>query len=193
MSIFSKALPIVGGTAGFILGGPAGAAVGMGVGGAASGLIEGEEVANQQRKAQLAQRRIANLQAARQRTEQVRNQIISQGRIDNVSASTGLGSSRASAASSSLSSQLGANLAFSAQTEVFSNQASSALQRSANAASDAALFNTISNIGFSLGKDAKFGGGGSDTTSYDYNQATTLLPAQGGSRGFNLSPGQMVT
>ena len=170
-NIFEQALPFAGAAAGFVAGGPGGAALGFSIGSAVGGISQQQEAQSQQAKATRAQKRIADLQAARQRTQQVRSAIVQQGTIENVSAATGTGSSRAAGASASLSAQLASNLAFSAQTEVFSGQASSALQRSANAATESAIFNTLASTAFSIAGGARFGSPAAATSS----QGTNLL------------------
>lgn len=149
-NLFTQAAPIVGAGVGFALGGAGGAALGAGIGGQVASIGEQQEAQAQQRRAARAQRRIADIQAARQRSEAVREATIARGRVENVSAAAGGTSSRAAGASSSLGSQLGSNLGFSFQTQAISSQASSALQRAADAQTRSSIFSSISNVGMSL-------------------------------------------
>jgi hypothetical protein len=70
--IIGKGAGIVGGAVGFVVGGPAGASAGFAIGGAIGGAVAGNEAESQMRKAKKQERRLAQLQALRQRKELIR-------------------------------------------------------------------------------------------------------------------------
>lgn len=126
------------------------------VGSALYGLKQQRDSQNEQRKARRAHKRIANIQAAKQRSEAVREAIAKRGSIENLSAASGGGGSRTSGALSSLSSQLGSNLGFSQQTQFLSGKASDALQRSSDLQTRASIFQSIGNQAFALTPESVF-------------------------------------
>lgn len=93
--IFSKAAPVIGGAIGFVVGGPAGAAAGFSIGGAVGGTAAGMEAEKSERRAAEQQRRLARLQALRQRKELIRDVQFAQAAATaaNIAAGAGLGSS----------------------------------------------------------------------------------------------------
>jgi hypothetical protein len=88
---FGKFLGVAATIVGGVIGGPAGAAAGAAIGGA----ISGAEAESSERKAAKQQRRLAQLQAARQRKELIREVQFAQAAAlsANIGAGVGLGSS----------------------------------------------------------------------------------------------------
>lgn len=115
-SILSKAAPIIGGAIGFVVGGPAGAAAGFGIGGAAGGTIAGMEAESADRKTAAQQRRLARLQAQRQRKELIRDVQFAQATATaaNIASGAGLGSSTIQGQAASQRSTLRDDLGFHA-------------------------------------------------------------------------------
>jgi hypothetical protein len=96
-----------------------------------------QQGAQAQREGIAAQGRMANVDAQRQRLQQIREARIRRGAVLAGAGSTGLGpgTSAVSGATSSITSQAASNIGTVNQTQTFANQASAASQRAADAAS----------------------------------------------------------
>lgn len=98
-----------------------------------AGLGMQAKAASEQRRANRLMQRQADLRAARERREQVRQNRIARARVLNASAASGTqGASSEFASVSGINSQLGQNLSESYITQYLSGQTTSALNRSAS-------------------------------------------------------------
>lgn len=113
-NFLGKVAGIAGGVIGGIVGGPPGAAAGFAIGGSIGSTAAGMEAESSERKAAKQQRRLAQLQAARQRKELIREVQFAQAAAlsANIGAGVGLGSSTIQGQQSSQRSTLKDDLAF---------------------------------------------------------------------------------
>lgn len=112
-----------------------------------AGLGMQAQAASEQRRANRLMQRQADLKAARERREQVRQNRIARARVLNASAASGTqGASSEFSAVSGINSQLGQNLSESYITQYLSGQTTSALNRSASYGRDANVLFTGANF-----------------------------------------------
>lgn len=131
---------------------PVGVIAGIGV--VVAGVGTYEQIKYQQRQAKEAkkankfQRQMSELQSARQRIDAVRQGRQAQAVAMQQSANQGAeGSSIGQGGAASIYSQTASNLSFLGQYGFFSDQATEALQRSANAGAKSSLWGSIAGIG----------------------------------------------
>lgn len=100
-----------------------------------------QESANAQRQAEAAKARISERENARQRIQQAREARIRAASIQASTSAAGVGAGTSGVAGSvaSVGSQTGSNIGFINQQETFAGEASSALQRAADATSRAGV------------------------------------------------------
>ena len=163
--------------------GPAG---GLAVLGTSEAIKGQKQAASQAKKARRAQQRINELKEQRTRRQTIREAIIKQGQLENVAAQTGqAGSSAASQAEGSISSQLGSNLSFLSQTGSLTQEISRRTQKQADATFRAGRAQQIGDLGFqALGAG---GGGGSTTGSAVSGPQPIGLPRGSGSDFRNIA------
>jgi len=123
-----------------------------------------EDRSQSSKRAEEAQQRAANVKAQQERIKQTREARIARAQVISGATTSGIGagSSGISGATSSISSQLGANIGSINVAQTFAEQASTANQQAANAASAGAIagiqaqqWQTISGVGQSIFKSQK--------------------------------------
>ena len=117
--------------------------------GTAVSIDEQNKAQAQAKKARRASQRINELKEQRTRRQTIREALIKQGQLENVSAQVGaVGSSSASQARSSISSQLGSNLSFLSQTGDLTEEISKRNQRQADASFRANRAGQVAGLAF---------------------------------------------
>ena len=115
--------------------------------GAIGSVVSQQKSYKAQRKAKRVQSRMADLQAQRERQNQIREERIRRAQIEAGAEATGAGdTSSAIGSQGSLRTQLGANLSFINTTQQLGKQASGYLDQAAQSQASGSLFGTIGGV-----------------------------------------------
>jgi len=109
-----------------------------------------KDQAKAQKESIAAQGRAAAVEEARKRTQAVREARIKRAMIENAATTQGVGGSGLSGGTSSVASQMGANIGYSNQMQSFGAQASAANQRAADAGASASMWQGIGSLAGSM-------------------------------------------
>lgn len=138
----------------------------------AGSAISQHQAARQQKKARRVQSRMADIEAQRQRQQQVREARIKRAQLAAGAQASGVeNTSSLAGAQSGLQTELASNLSFINTTQKMGNQASGYLQRAENFKSIGSIFDAAQ-----YQADKLYG---NDTTQYDMTQAYKNIFKQG--------------
>ena len=113
---------------------------------AAVGAVASIQSAQQQKKAISAQRKMADVSAARERVQAARQARIARASILAGAGNEGVGGSGVAGSTASIGSQLGSNAAFSNTMQTFGDQVSAANQKAADWQATGNMFQSIGGI-----------------------------------------------
>ena len=131
----------------------------LAAGSAAVGAVAAIQSSSAQKKSIAAQRKMADVSAARERVQAARQARIARASILAGAGNEGVGGSGVAGSTASIGSQLGSNAAFSNTMQTFGDQVSAANQKAADWQATGNMFQSIGGIASSMNNwDSIFGG-----------------------------------